>query len=80
MRAFLILYVVGVLALNFQLEDPIFFYLAMTAFPITVYLLITRSKKKQAITQQQEKSTLVKENPEKENDFSFELNKPKSSH
>ncbi|HEV7334136.1 MAG TPA: hypothetical protein VGN63_24095 [Flavisolibacter sp.] len=45
MRAFLICYVLGVLALNFQLDDPIFFYLAMTAFPVTIYLLAFRSKK-----------------------------------
>ena len=54
MRAFLICYVLGVLALNFKLDDPIFFYLALTAFPVTVYLTVSRSKrnKKPAATQQ----------------------------
>ena len=80
MRAFLILYVMGVLALNFQLEDPIFFYLAITAFPVTVYLLVSRSKKKKAMLPPQEPMPATEEDPEKANDFSFELNKPQSSH
>ncbi|RYZ47039.1 MAG: hypothetical protein EOO14_23975 [Chitinophagaceae bacterium] len=79
MRAFLILYVMGVLALNFQLEGPIIFYLAMTAFPVTVYLLVSRSKKKQAAPPQ-EPMVVEEEDPDKANDFSFELNKPQSSH
>jgi hypothetical protein len=80
MRAFLILYVVGVLALNFQLEDPIIFYLAMTAFPITIYLLVSRSKKKQAAPLPQQTTPETEKIEEKANDFSFELNKPQSTH
>lgn len=79
MRAFLILYVLGVLALNFQLEDTIFFYLAITAFPVTIYLLVSRSKKKTAVTQPKE-TIATNTTTEKANDFSFELNKPQSSH
>lgn len=45
MRALLVCYVLGVLALNFRLDDPVFFYLALTAFPVTVYLTVSGSGK-----------------------------------
>lgn len=45
MRALLICYVLGVLALNFRLDDPVFFYLALTAFPVTIYLTVSGSGK-----------------------------------
>ena len=61
MRAFLVCYVIGVLALNFQLDNPIVFYLALTAFPVTIYLVVSSSKKDKT-NQQKQKATIEKNN------------------
>lgn len=51
MRLFLLLYVVCVLALNFRLNEPIGFYLALTAFPVTLYLLLKKPNRKRVVKQ-----------------------------
>lgn len=75
MRALLICYVLGVLALNFRLDDPIFFYLALTAYPVTVYLTVSGSgTNKKDKTQ----SPVVRKEEKKEvsYDAGFERNHP----
>jgi hypothetical protein len=77
MRAFLVCYVLGVLALNFRLENPVFFYLALTAFPVTVYLTLSRShnskkqlKEEKVETVNEKKAKTVFETSDDNNNFS----------
>jgi hypothetical protein len=46
MRPLLLFYVVIALTLNFLRDEDLFFYLAMSTFPVTLYLLFSNSKKK----------------------------------
>jgi hypothetical protein len=45
MRILLLVYVIVFLLLNFFIDHPFIFYLAMSTFPVSVYLLIRRSGK-----------------------------------
>ena len=46
MRLFLLTYVILFLALNFFFEDGLLFFLALSTFPVSVYLLVTKPKSK----------------------------------
>ena len=46
MRLFLFTYVILFLALNFFVEDDLVFILALSTFPVSVYLLLTKRKAK----------------------------------
>jgi hypothetical protein len=46
MRLFLLFYVILFLALNFFFDDSLLFLLALTTFPVSVYLLVTKTKQK----------------------------------
>ena len=39
------LYVVIILVLNFIIDNPNFFYIALTAFPVSLYVLLSRKRR-----------------------------------
>ena len=47
MSLFLFFYVILFLTLNFYFDDSLFFLLALSTFPVSVYLLVTKPKAKQ---------------------------------
>lgn len=47
MRLFLIAYVIAVIGLNFLVDNSLVFLLAVSSFPATIYLLLTKKKAKQ---------------------------------
>ena len=62
MRLLLLFYVVIALTLNFLRDEDLFFYLAMSTFPVTLYLLLSNSKKrkiKSTVPDDQGKTHLV---------------------
>jgi hypothetical protein len=67
MRILLLIYIIVFLLLNFFVDHPLIFYLAMSTFPLTVYLLIRRPRRKQRgpaspATQQEDQPTYKEDN------------------
>jgi hypothetical protein len=58
MRLFLILYVIIALYLNILLDNFIIFLFALSTFPVTIYLVLVKTKAKQR-KEQSNKSSLV---------------------
>lgn len=46
MRLFLLTYVILFLTLNLFVDDGLVFFLALSTFPVSVYLLVTKPKSK----------------------------------
>lgn len=65
MRLFLILYVIVVIGLNFLVDDGPVFLLALSTFPATAYLLLTKKKtgQKKSVTQNKVQPEHIESNP-----------------
>lgn len=50
MRILLLIYVIVFLLLNFFIDHPYIYYLAMSTFPVSLYLLLRKTKTKQQKT------------------------------
>jgi hypothetical protein len=60
MRLFLLFYVILFLTLNFFFDDTLVFFLALTTFPVSVYLLVTKAKRKKIRTLPKEQASTTK--------------------